>query len=68
MKNFVAQVAGIATLALAALPLAALTTTVHAQTPGAITAALRADRDLPAVVAIAVNERAAQHIRIASRV
>ena len=68
MKNFIAQVAGIATLALAALPLVALTTTVHAQTPGAITVALRADRDLPAVAAIAVNERTAPHLRIASRV
>ena len=66
MKNFIAQVAGIATLALAALPLVALTTTVHAQTPGAITVALRADRDLPAVGA--VNERTAPHLRIASRV
>ena len=33
MKNFVAQVAGIASLALAAVPALALTTAVHAQTP-----------------------------------
>lgn len=32
MKNFAAQIAGIATLALAALPVAALSTTAHAAT------------------------------------
>lgn len=32
MKDFTARFAGIATLALAALPMAALTTTAHAQT------------------------------------
>lgn len=69
MKNFVAQVAGIASLALAALPALALTTAVHAQTP-AIRATIRvADLDLRSAGGqAALHEGVARHIRGAARV
>ncbi|WP_309603935.1 hypothetical protein [Phenylobacterium sp.] len=68
MKNFVAQVAGIASLALAAVPALALTTAVHAQTHTVRATIQVADRNLAAEGEIARTDKFAQQPGFAGRV